>query len=84
MLFRGNMLKLVLVQVSLSLSHTRRRRYQERGSNRRRGQGMELVPSRRSPSKSSKLAGLGATMKGMAALMQEDAKGKVSRLVCCE
>lgn len=56
-------------------------RYQERGSNRRRGQGMELVPSRRSPPNNSMLAGLAATMKGKAASMQEDAKGKVSRSV---
>lgn len=39
---------------------------------------MELVPSRRSPPKSSMLSGLAATMKGKAASMQEDAKGKVS------
>lgn len=57
----------------------RSRRYQERGSasNRRRGHGMELVPSRRTPPKNSMLAGLAATVKGKAALMQEDAKGKV-------
>lgn len=45
----------------------------------RRGQGMELVPSRRGPAKSSMLAGLAASVKGKAASMQEDAKGKVSR-----
>lgn len=42
---------------------------------------MELVPSRRSPPKNSVLAGLAATMKGKAASMQEDAKGKVSRFL---
>lgn len=41
---------------------------------------MELVPSRRSPPKNSMLSGLAATMKGKAASMQEDAKGKVSWL----
>lgn len=63
------------------------RRYQESGSNRRRGQGLELVASRRNPPKNSMLAGLAATMKGKAASMQEDAKGKVSwldsRIDCC-
>ncbi|CAN0396913.1 unnamed protein product, partial [Ectocarpus sp. 12 AP-2014] len=53
-------------------------RYQESGTSRRRSRGMELVPSRRSPPKSSMLSGLAATMKGKAASMQEDAKGKVS------
>ncbi|CAM9379904.1 unnamed protein product, partial [Pylaiella littoralis] len=53
-------------------------RYQESGSNRRRGQGLELVASRRNPPKNSMLAGLAATMKGKAASMQEDAKGKVT------
>ncbi|CAM9163871.1 unnamed protein product, partial [Ectocarpus fasciculatus] len=53
-------------------------RYQESGTSRRRSRGMELVPSRRSPPKSSMLSGLAATMKGKAASMQEDAKGKVT------
>eukprot|EP00904_Undaria_pinnatifida_P012671 jgi/Undpi1/8534/HiC_scaffold_25.g11001.m1 len=56
-------------------------RYHEAGRSRERpsrGRGMELVPSRRSPPKSSMFAGLAATMKGKAASMQEDAKGKVT------
>lgn len=40
---------------------------------------MELVPSRCGPPKNGMLAGLAATMKGKAASMQEDAKGKVGR-----
>eukprot|EP00752_Nemacystus_decipiens_P008003 g7150.t1 len=39
---------------------------------------MELVPIRRNPPKNSMLAGLAATVKGKAASMQEDAKGKVT------
>lgn len=57
-------------------------RYQEAGRSRdrpSRGRGMEMVPSRRSPPKSSMLSGLAATMKGKAASIQEDAKGKVCR-----
>lgn len=57
-------------------------RYHEAGRSRERpsrGRGMELVPSRRSPPKSSMFSGLAATMKGKAASMQEDAKGKVGR-----
>lgn len=38
---------------------------------------MELVPSRRGSPKSSVFSGLAATMKGKAASMSEDAKGKV-------
>lgn len=53
------------------------RRYHDSGGSRRRSHGMELVPSRRGPAKGSMLAGLAATMKGKAASMQEDAKGKV-------
>lgn len=55
--------------------------YQDgRGSRdrRSRGSGMEMVPHRRNPPKSSMFTGLAATVKGKAASMQEDAKGKVS------
>lgn len=38
---------------------------------------MEMVPHRRNPTKSSMFTGLAATVKGKAASMQEDAKGKV-------
>lgn len=47
---------------------------------RSRAGGMELVPSRRSPPKSSMFSGLAASVKGKATSMQEDAKGKVGRL----
>lgn len=40
---------------------------------------MELVPSRRGQPKPSVFAGIAATVKGRAAAMQEDAKGKVNR-----
>lgn len=53
------------------------RRYHDSGGSHRRSHGMELVPSRRGAAKGSMLAGLAATMKGKAASMQEDAKGKV-------
>ncbi|CAM9265515.1 unnamed protein product [Sphacelaria rigidula] len=43
-----------------------------------RGHGMELVPSRRGQPKPSMLSGIAATVKGRAAAMQEDAKGKMT------
>lgn len=46
----------------------------------RGGHGMEMVPSRRSPPKTSMFAGIAATVKGKAAAIQEDAKGKVGQL----
>lgn len=57
-------------KVEASESGSRERR-------RNRAHGMELVPSRRGQPKPSMLAGIAATVKGRAAAMQEDAKGKV-------
>lgn len=66
---------------SASRSGPRKVEASESGSRERRrnrAHGMELVPSRRGQPKPSMLAGIAATVKGRAAAMQEDAKGKMT------
>ena len=53
-----------------------------RGRTRRTdGRGMEVVPSKRSSTKNSMLAGLATTVKGKATSLREDARGKVDQLL---